>query len=975
VKADFRQLLIEEFGAELADLEFERRVPEVRGRLDALIGRTVFEAKSDLTREWDDVVRRMPDYLQGREEQERQKFVGIATDGLRWALFELSNRELIKIKETTLSVDQADQFLAWLDGGLALKSELAPTPLNIASELGQDSVAYRRASEALTHLWEQVRHDPAVALKRQLWSQLLKLVHGRDVESDPLWFQHTFLVIVAKAIAVAVMDLHEDDPRRLLSGRAFEAAGILGAVESDFFDWVLAAPAGEDLIRRMISHVRRFRLRDVQSDVLKVLYESLIDRDERHGLGEYYTPDWLAAKVVRDAVDRPLEQRVLDPACGSGTFLFHAVRAFLAEAEAAAVPGVSLAQEATAKVAGMDIHPVAIIIARVTYLLALAPALRQRTGAISIPVYLGDALQMSISNVMGMRELSVDVPPAADGAGATSLNFPDIICEDPELFDRAVEALRSGSEANLSREQVERRILRELETRYKREANEVERHAIRDLGATYVIFDELRRAGRDTVWAYVARNLSRPLAFSAGGGWAQVLIGNPPWVAFRHMSTDLKRRYKELARAERVYVGRVPSQNDLCAFFTARAAALYLRAGGKVAMVLPLAALTRGQYERFRTGSFASVKIAWDQAWTMDDTVMPLFPVPSCVLFGRRRAAGVRTPDVVRAYSGRLPFRDAPEAVADQNLQVREGVPAPEEAIAVGGSPYRKAFRNGATLFPRMLCFVERQPVGRLGGNQNAPLIISRRPAQEKKPWRDLPSIEGAVEAQFLRTILLGESIAPYRLFRPFEGVLPVTNGRRVLAAADAANLGFAGLHGWMSRAEELWEANRRSKLTLAEMFDYFAQLTSQFPLAPIRVVYSKAGTRPAAAVIRDPQAVIENTLYWKACADEREAHYLSAILNSETARARGEGLQARGQFGARHFDKVIWALPIPIFNPAVDLHLELARLGERAEAVAAGVEINGTGAFQTIRRSIRDALATDGVAGAVDDAVARLIG
>jgi hypothetical protein len=45
VKADFRQLLIEEFGAELSALDFERRVPEVRGHLDALIGRTILEAK------------------------------------------------------------------------------------------------------------------------------------------------------------------------------------------------------------------------------------------------------------------------------------------------------------------------------------------------------------------------------------------------------------------------------------------------------------------------------------------------------------------------------------------------------------------------------------------------------------------------------------------------------------------------------------------------------------------------------------------------------------------------------------------------------------------------------------------------------------------------------------------------------------------------------------------------------------------
>jgi hypothetical protein len=58
VKADFRQLLTGEFGAELSQLDFEFPVIEVRGRLDALIGRTIFAAKRDLARELGDVERR-----------------------------------------------------------------------------------------------------------------------------------------------------------------------------------------------------------------------------------------------------------------------------------------------------------------------------------------------------------------------------------------------------------------------------------------------------------------------------------------------------------------------------------------------------------------------------------------------------------------------------------------------------------------------------------------------------------------------------------------------------------------------------------------------------------------------------------------------------------------------------------------------------------------------------------------------------
>lgn len=56
--------------------------------------------------------------------------------------------------------------------------------------------------------------------------------------------------------------------------------------------------------------------------MLKVLYESVIDAGVRHQLGEYYTPDWLAHQVVEATVTSPLTDRVLDPACGSGTFIF-----------------------------------------------------------------------------------------------------------------------------------------------------------------------------------------------------------------------------------------------------------------------------------------------------------------------------------------------------------------------------------------------------------------------------------------------------------------------------------------------------------------------------------------------------------------------------------------------------------------------------------------------------------------------------
>jgi len=984
VKADFRELLIEEFGAELRSLDFERRVPEVRGRLDALIGRTVLEAKSDLDREWGDVERRMPDYLADREREEGEHFVGIASDGLKWAVFELRDGALVTVKQTSLDPEKPEPFLAWLDGALALKSSLAPDALTIRAELGADSVAYHLVQAEMARLWEKLSADPAEALKRQLWADLLKLVYGREVQSEALWFQHSYLVIVAKCIAVAVMDLREDDPRRMLSGEAFTSAGIHGAVESDFFDWVLSDPAGEALVRRIMNHVRRFRLREVESDVLKILYESLIDRDERHGLGEYYTPDWLATKIVRHAVDRPLEQRVLDPACGSGTFLFHAVRRALAEAEEAGMAAADRAAEATTLVAGLDIHPVAVIIARVTYLLALAPALAGRSGPLSIPVFLGDSMQLSISQVMTGKELVIRVPPPPagqgksgekDGTGREQLDFPDTFCRDPALFDKAIERMRSASLVGQTREQLEAALIRDTEQHYKADLTDEQRLAITDLGKTYVTFDRLRREGRDTIWAYVARNLSRPLAFSAGGGWANVIVGNPPWVAYRHMSADLQKRFKDLARGERVYDHRAPSQNDLSALFVVRSSHLYLRAAGRIAFVLPLAALTRIQFEKFRSGRFTSSNVAWDEAWTMDDGVFPLFPVPSCVIFGRKRAIGKLMPDKVRAYSGYLPLRDAHEEVADARLTVLPDAPAPKEAQREGGSPYRKSFRAGAVLFPRFFIMVERAPTGRLGSMADVPFVISRRSSNEKSPWRELPDIAGNIESIFIRPVCMGDSIVPYRLISPHDGVVPVTPDSRILETDEARKAGYEYLAARLAEINSIWRSQGKLEYTFSQHLDYMRQLSGQLPAPALRIVFAASGTLPAACLIRDPTALIEHSLYWSAPESDDEASYLCSILNSEGARKRAEQYQARGQFGARHFDKAMFNLPIPLFKDSDALHRELAEAGAQAEAVAANVELKDGEKFQRARKRVRDALTEDGIGGDIEKLVEKLLG
>jgi hypothetical protein len=204
--------------------------------------------------------------------------------------------------------------------------------------------------------------------------------------------------------------------------------------------------------------------------------------------------------------------------------------------------------------------------------------------------------------------------------------------------------------------------------------------------------------------------------------------------------------------------------------------------------------------------------------------------------------------------------------------------------------------------------------------------------------------------------------------------VIPVNGDGAVLDAKGAADRGYSGVVGWMQAAERRWNGAAESGMTLTQRWNYHNELGAQFPIAQLRVVYSKAGTLPAAAIVRDARAVIDHKLYWSAFERLEEASYLTAILNSDVVRRNVSSLQSLGQFGARDFDKVMFTLPIPRFDPSDELHERLATLSFGAEKLAATVELDDGVRFQRARRFIREALLEAGISRQIDEAVCELL-
>jgi N-6 DNA methylase len=206
---------------------------------------------------------------------------------------------------------------------------------------------------------------------------------------------------------------------RLLVERMVSVPGAVDLLAEEPFVWraiETSRPVGETA-RRLGDRLDGFDTAALQEeltegrDLLGTLYQDLFPRSVRHGLGEYYTPGWLADHVL-DAVgyDGNPDERLLDPACGSGTFLLRAMRRIVdrhdrrrsdrplldlieSEQNPTRHPTTNdgLAHQILANVVGMDLNPLAVLSARANYLLALADLLTDVDG-VRIPIFQQDSI-------------------------------------------------------------------------------------------------------------------------------------------------------------------------------------------------------------------------------------------------------------------------------------------------------------------------------------------------------------------------------------------------------------------------------------------------------------------------------------------------------------------------------------------------------------------------------------------------------
>ncbi len=872
------------------------------------------------------------------------------------------------------------------------------TPEALASDFGPEGHIAPRLVNVFYNRLQEHRDDPHVNTFFSEWERIFGIVYGEELgkaESDapelaslyhavpeaelkPLFFAvHTYYALLMKLLAVELASLQrgalvgsivsalpaatEDQLYRQLTnlegGGTFALLGINNFLEGDFFGWYLDAwdetlAAGiRELARILADFEPATSTLEPEStrDLLKKLYQYLVPRKLRHDLGEYYTADWLAERLLNQVgYDGRLNRRLLDPGCGSGTFPVLALRRLRQYAADHLIEPGDVLDAALSNIVGFDINPLSVIAARTNYLLALGDLLRYRQGPIDLPVYMCDSILTATEKT--------------DMFGKT-YKLHTVVGD----FELPSETVKNGEMGKLSallescvRDQY---APEEFLGRARRELTVSEPMTETALEALYRQLYRLDEEGRNGLWARLLKNAFAPVLV----GEFDFVVGNPPWVNWQSLSDGYREATKRLwdyyglftlkGHAARLGGGK----KDLAMLFTYVAADKYLKTGGKLGFVITQTVFkTKGAgagFRRFQLGEDGEhlCPLVVDDMSEIkpfpgvgnQTAVMVLqkgqeidYPVPYTFWQGEEWGRGRR-----RTIAEDLTLEEVAEITIRSNLwaePVDAGNPtspwitARKSALralrrVIGPAAYQA--RAGSCTWANGIYWVEileKRPDGLL--------VINNA---EDIGRLDIDSERAAVEPDLVYPLLRGRELAPWQA-NPTMHILLVQNPETRRGYQESKmRIEFPNLYGYLKRFEE----TLRDRSGLKRYFDpkkdpfYSIYNVADYTLAPYKVVWKALARETAVAVIStsdnrwfdQPKVVVpeHNTIFIPVQIED-EAHYLCALLNSCIS-----SLVVQAHSSLFYSASILDHIDLAEFDPESPIHTHLADLSRQAHGMA----------------------------------------
>lgn len=900
----------------------------IKGRPDALLGNLIIEFKDELTQRKLNVAKdELKKYFSiiWENEIEKPEYTLLATDGLQIYVFRpnLLQMKLFSDEDKIIIPDRIgleqisyinleksnpkDAYL-WLDRYFLTKDLQPPTTENFLHIFGRDSPVYMQSISLLKEKWEEKHNEPHIYIMYEEWERYLEIVYGSKIGGVGLFLRHTYLATLSKLLATIFYSNgafpSPEDTLKTFTGESFREWGIENFLEYDFFSWIIRI--GEDFTlffsRNLIDKLRTFDLSKLSEDILKGLYQELIDPEERHDLGEYYTPDWLSEYITRNLITN-YEGSVLDPACGSGTFLFSVIKNKIKHYEENHIKKDVILLNIIKQVFGMDIHPVAVITSKVNYLLSLGDLIKYKKEPIVIPVFLADSIKLP-----RYEKILEGVDCYSFKINSENLNIPSKIIKSELLANLFFSYLKTAIDESILLEQFKDRII----TLFEMELNEYDINIMVDL---YKILYRFKEVGKDTIWTYILKNTYKPIFLSEKK--FDYIIGNPPWISYRYFGgTDYQEFLKQeiIAKYNLLDKDQVQliTQLEYGSLFFVKASDLYLKDDGKIAFILPRGIFSADQHNNFRCNKF-NLKIKLSKIIDLNK-VNPLFNISSCVVFGEKNQL-TEYPIKGEKLIGKLNEKNSSLKDALENIQIistnyyvnkignRTFIDEKYIDLGLSHSYYLDKFQNGATIYPRNFWFVDvvNHPI--FGINPEKPYLETSSEINRvaKEPYKDI-IIKGNVERKYIYASIRGTEVVPfgYTNFKPV--ILPIiklSNKYKVLNINEINSRTDEGIKTWINEIENLWQQlkSERTKEDCIEWINYRNKIELQNPNSKFIVLYLTSGTYLAACLIDNKNAdydiniennkigmngfVADHKTYYFETDNFSEAIYITTILNA----------------------------------------------------------------------------------------------
>lgn len=973
-------------------------------------------------------------YIKGMAEKEKRKMdrlAGVALDGYYIAFVRYINGKWAMEAPMQVNQHTIERMLTWLSGltsGIALTAENLNKDFSLQQERTKDilEALYNALKSALSE--ENTQGTGTGGMVSKLFSQwrlffsesidYSEAFGGRKLEPLKKWAAkagieikkaqdaehfffalHTYFALLVKFLAWLALSKHLavklgapsfsvlstlessallDRLKKMEDGGIFRAYGIMNLLEGDFFEWYLYSwnDQIEEPIRKLLVRLDQYdpttltAIPEETRDLFKKLYHYLLPRVVRHNLGEYYTPDWLAQRLLSQ-VNKPffdtepadadaayrkelMTTRFLDPACGSGTFLVLIVSRMVHAGKQMMIPENDVLDAILHNVQGVDLNPLAVLTARVNYLLALGDLIEYRKDEIDIPVYLADSVRGP--------QLGKDLETAGAYEFSTAIgkfHVPVSLCTGGQ-FERFCTILEESVDAEVATSSFMKRV--ETELNIKPPNWNIQ--AATRLRELYEKLVELHSKGMNGLWARLLKNNFAPLAI----GKFDYVVGNPPWVIWDHLPDGYRNSIKPIW----VRYGLFPhggmdtilgkGKKDISILMTFVVMDKLLKMGGRLGFVITQSVFkTAGAAQGFRRfaipmekGGDIPVRVIYvDDMVSLNPfegasnrtAVMVLskgkrttWPLKSYTLWRKKIGARFSYDSTIEEVTEATTRMNLYAEPVDENDSTSAWLTARPKALKavrriLGQSDYiaHAGVYSGGVNAVYWVDIVKERPDG---------LVVVQNINEGAKI-----KVEGVIEPlepDLLYPLLRGRDVKRWKAV-PSASILMVQDPvkRRGIDEKKMQD-NYPKTYAYLKRFEKV--LRERPARGVSDMIKNGAPFYTMFAVgdytfAPWKVVWPNIASKLDAAVIGESEGKLilpQHIVTLVACPTEQEAHYICALINSSCANFAAMTYSQKGgkSFGDPHILKNI---RIPKFKPENKTHQKLADLSQKAHKAAKG--------------------------------------